>query len=228
MPRVFVYIAVVSVLTCNAHAQQADLIATDQPINNEAGNGESTVYEELFRKSFSLQREEHASAIKRLERIDNYELLYKMIMVLGEKMIDVIESSKSLIEDGDFNPDDRLLPRNVTVQSALSTVLENTALFGDIILHFPEVTQRILKAQPKWNTILTWSLKFTNRSRHLVDEKTIDLINLVTQELNITDRQPEYFNPYRRSVESRMENKGTTKTKKEKRKRGPQMTNIEL
>ncbi|XP_076295427.1 coiled-coil domain-containing protein 134 [Lasioglossum baleicum] len=151
-----------------------------------------------------------------------------MIMVLGEKMIDVIESSKSLIEDGDFNPDDRSLPRNVTVQSALSTVLENTALFGDIILHFPEVTQRILKAQPKWNTILIWSLKFTNRSRHLVDEKTIDLINLVTQELNITEREPGYFNPYRRLVEPRKENKGTTKTKKEKRKRGPQMANIEL
>nr|XP_033322772.1 coiled-coil domain-containing protein 134-like isoform X1 [Megalopta genalis] len=233
MPRAFVYICivVVSMLTCTAQTQLDDAIANDQSIGNEAGNGdshESTVYEELFRRTFSLQRNEHAAAIKRLERIDSYERLYKMIMVLGEKMIDVIESSKLLIEDGDFDPDDRSLPRNVTVQSALTIVLENTALFGDIVLHFPDVTHRILKTQPKWKMVLNWSLKFTNCSRHLLDEKTIELIHLVTQELNITKREAGYFNPYRRSVESRMENKGTTKTKKEKRKRGPQMANIEL
>ncbi|XP_078051941.1 coiled-coil domain-containing protein 134 [Augochlora pura] len=233
MPRAFVYIClvVVSVLTCTAQTQLDDLIANDQPIDEKAGNGDShenTVYEELFRRTFSLQRNEHADAIKRLERIDSYERLYKMIMVLGEKMIDVIETSKLLIEDGDFDPDDRSLPRNVTVQSALSIVLENTALFGDIVLHFPEVTHRILKTQPKWNIVLNWSLKFTNRSRHLLDERTIEVINLVTQELNITERERGYFNPYRRSIESRVENKGTTKSKKEKRKRGPQMAHIEL
>ena len=71
----------------------------------------------LVKKSFEHQRKEHTEAIKRLQKIDSYERLYKMIIVLGEKMIDVIETSKSLIESGGFDPDNRSLPQNVTVQS---------------------------------------------------------------------------------------------------------------
>ncbi|XP_015436778.1 PREDICTED: coiled-coil domain-containing protein 134-like [Dufourea novaeangliae] len=236
MPRAFVYmIAVVSVLTFTAHTQQVDIIAENRPIDEESRNGgssENKVYEELFKKSFVHQRREHADAVKRLERIDNYERLYKMIMVLGEKMIDVIESSKSLIEDANFNPDDRLLPRNVTVQSALSTVLENTALFGDIVLHFPEVSHRVLKMQPKWSSAISWSVNFTSRSGHFLDEKTIALIGLVAQELNITERKPGYSNPYQRSARFQEPNKEAMKTKgsskKEKRKRGPRITITEF
>lgn len=55
--------------------------------------------------------------MRHLKKIDNYERLYKMITVLGEKMMDVIEASKSLIEAAGFDPDDRSLPQNVTVQS---------------------------------------------------------------------------------------------------------------
>lgn len=69
------------------------------------------------KKSFVHQRKEHTEAIKRLRNIDNYERLYKMIMILGTKMIDIIETSKRLIESTDFNPDDRSLPKNVTIQS---------------------------------------------------------------------------------------------------------------
>ncbi|XP_031848284.1 coiled-coil domain-containing protein 134 [Nomia melanderi] len=235
MPRVLVYIVVVSVLTCTAHSQLPDLTAEVQPMNEMAGNGdapESKVYEDLFKKSFSHQRKEHAYAMRRWEKIEKYELLYTMITVFGEKMINVINSSRSSLENAAFNPDDRSLPRDVTVQSALSTVLENTALFGDIVQHFPEITYRILKAHPKWIETISWSLNFTNRCRHLLDEETATLINSVSQELNITERKPGYFIPHRRTVDSQEGNKGTTKTKrapkKEKRKRGPQMIKTEL
>lgn len=41
---------------------------------------------------------------------------------------------------------------------AISTTLENTAFFGDILLHFPHIVHRILKTQQKWNSIVNWSL----------------------------------------------------------------------
>lgn len=40
-----------------------------------------------------------------------------MILVIGEKMIDAIEVNKALIANEDFNPDDRFLPQNVTIQT---------------------------------------------------------------------------------------------------------------
>lgn len=116
--------------------------------------------------------------------------------------------------------------------SAISSVLENTLLFGDIVLHFPHVMHRILKTQQRWNTIINWSLNFANRTRYLLIKESLVVINLMAQELRITEREPGYFNPYWRSAESRDRDKGETKTKgsskKEKRKRGPQITKIEL
>ncbi|XP_076622684.1 coiled-coil domain-containing protein 134 [Colletes latitarsis] len=230
MPRVFVYIVVVSVLICTAQVQQVSLMTEDQRIDEEPQV--KAVHEELFKKSFKQQRMDHAYAVKRLEKIDNYERLYKMIMILGENMIDTIETSKEMIERADFDLDSKSLPQNFTIQSAISGVLENTLLFGDIVLHFPHVMHRILKKQEKWNQIIDWSLNFTNRTRYLLDQESLDIIKLMSQELRITEREPGYINPYRRLTESRDGNKGETKTKrssrKEKRKRGPQMTKIDF
>ncbi|XP_017789101.1 PREDICTED: coiled-coil domain-containing protein 134-like [Habropoda laboriosa] len=236
MPRVLLYIVIVSMLTYITHAQHNLPAVETQQISGKSENNNSSseikVYEKLFKKSFGYQRKEHMQVIKRLQKIDSYERLYKMIMVLGEKMIDVIEASKALIENGGFNPDNRTLPRNVTIQSAISTTLENTAFFGDIILHFPHITHRILRTQQIWNPIIHWSLNFMNRTKYLLDTETVERFHLVSQELNIVKREPEYFNPYWHSAESRKEYKGEAKkkksTRKEKQKRGPQITKVEL
>ncbi|XP_017893035.1 coiled-coil domain-containing protein 134-like [Ceratina calcarata] len=230
MPRVLICIAVVSVLTCIAHAQHVSPSAGAQKVGAKSENGSSNpkVYEELFKKTFGNQRKEHTEAIKRLQKIDSYERLYKMIMVLGEKMIDVIQSSKEMIENVGFDPTNRSLPQNVTIQSAISTTLENTALFGDILLHFPHITHRILRTQQKWNPVISWSLNFTYRTRHLLDKDTFDKIHLASQELNVIKREQGYFNPYWQSTESQKGDKEKTKKKKSTKKRGPQITKIEL
>jgi len=51
--------------------------------------------------------------VRTLLKMDNYEHLYKMILVLIEKMVNIIESSKSVIEKADFSPN-------------ISSFLENT------------------------------------------------------------------------------------------------------
>ncbi|CAD1473172.1 unnamed protein product, partial [Heterotrigona itama] len=215
MPRVLSYIVIVSMLTCTAHGQHIPPTVENNRINEEPRNNDS----------FKIQ--EHTEAIKRLQKIDSYERLYKMIVVLGEKMIDVIETSKSLIESGGYNPDNRSLPQNVTVQSAISTTLENTAFFGDILLHFPHIIHRVLKTQRKWNPMLNWSFNFTYRAKYLLDSETVTKIHLASQELNIIKREQGYFNPYWQPTESQTgDNEKTTKkksAKKEKQKKKPQM-----
>lgn len=58
------------------------------------------------------------------------------------------------------------------------------------------------------------------------------MIGLVVQELNITERDPSYFNPYRSaahvSKDEDIVKKKKKSTKREKRKKGPQIAKIEL
>jgi polyribonucleotide nucleotidyltransferase len=42
---------------------------------------------------------EHLQAIKNLQSINSYERRYKMINVLSQKIFDVIESKKGVLED---------------------------------------------------------------------------------------------------------------------------------
>lgn len=118
--------------------------------------------------------------------------------------------------------------------AALSSILENTALFGDIILHLPDITHRILRTQRSWNSTIHWSLNFANRTRHLLDKSTITMIRLVEQELNITERDPSYFNPYRivastdKREDAAKKKKQQQPVKRDKRKKGPQIAKIEL
>lgn len=70
--------------------------------------------------------------------------------------------------------------------------------------------------------------------RHLLNKSTITMIRLVEQELNITERDPSYFNPYRSATHVGYQHEDTVKkkkkkpVKKEKRKKGPQIAKIEL
>ena len=56
------------------------------------------------------------------------------------------------------------------------------------------------------------------------------MFHLVEQELNITERDPAYLNPYRNAVHAGQREDSIKKKsmKKEKRKKGPQIAKIEL
>lgn len=68
--------------------------------------------------------------------------------------------------------------------------------------------------------------------RHLLNKSTIMMFRLVEQELNITERDPGYFNPYRSAAHAGQREDTVKKKKKparkEKRKKGPQIAKIEL
>lgn len=216
-----VVVIIVTVLTIIAHAQ-AEI---DGPIVDEP--------QKSVKKLFVERRKDHIEAIQTLLKMGNYERLYKMIAVLAEKVVEVIESNKSVIEKAGFVPNNSSFPKDTNVKDALSSILENTALFGDIILHLPDITHRILTTRQGWNPAIHWSLNFTNQMRHLLNKSTITMIRLVEQELNITERDPSYFNPYRSVPHAGYQREDTVKkkkksVKKEKRKKGPRIAKIEL
>ncbi|XP_015523660.1 coiled-coil domain-containing protein 134 [Neodiprion lecontei] len=234
-PKMIAFYLPVFVASCTAQVQNT---TPARPI----GVGESTAgdsvqtdpNELLFKRLFARRREEHVEAVRGLRKMENYERQYKMIMVLAEKVFSVIQTSRDILESAEFEPGNTPFPEDANLRDALSNILENTALFGDIILHLPEISQRVLNTQPQWDTMMQWSWNFANQTRHLLDKSTNTMIHLVGQELNITTREPGYFNPYWSNAAGESihnedtNNKQKKRSKKEKRKKGPRMTRMEL
>ena len=62
--------------------------------------------------------------------------------------------------------------------SALSLVIENTAMFGDILLRMPDITHTLLRANKEWDLLLKSSVGFVNGTGILqeVDGKLLHLV----------------------------------------------------
>ncbi|PNF17672.1 hypothetical protein B7P43_G07391 [Cryptotermes secundus] len=112
---------------------------------------------------------------------------------------------------------------------ALANILENTAFFGDILLRLPNISHKIITLKHEWEVLLHWSLGFSNQT-HLLDKQTERLMYLVSQELNITERDPDYQNPYSRSHkkeqnrEQSVQQNTVKKNRKKEYKKGPRMS----
>lgn len=169
-------------------------------------------------------------AVKSLRKITNYEQQYKMITMMAEKVFTVIQNSRAQIESSGYIPGISHFPSDDTTKDALSNILENAALFSEILLRLPDTTTSVLKINNNWDILLQWSIAFSNQVKYLLDKSTIKLLHLVSQELNHTERDPDYVNPYRKAHENRrtqMEEALRAEKKKKKKmiKKGPRLYN---
>lgn len=124
-----------------------------------------------------------------------------MVMLMAEKVFTVIQESRAILESSLYIPGVSEFPLDNVVRDSLSNILENTALFSDIILRFPDISVAVLKTNNNWDIILQRSIAFCQQVKYLLDESTIKLLNLVSQELNHIERDPNYVNPYRDAKE---------------------------
>lgn len=180
---------------------------------------------------FKHKRVEQVEAIKSLRSSLNYEKQYSMIMLMTEKIFGVIQESRASIESSSFIPGISDFPINERVRDSLSNILENTALFGEIVLRFPDIAQAVLKTNNNWDVLLQWSIAFSNQVKYLLDKSTVKLLNLVSQELNHIERDISYVNPYKKEDHVKIINEDILPVKRKKKKeikKGPQLRNIEL
>lgn len=139
-----------------------------------------------------------------------------------------LRNSRVTLESSGYIPGLTEFPTNKTTLEALSSMLENTALFGDIILHLPDITQHLLFFNNHWKVLYEWCLGFANESKQLLDNSTIKLLSLVIQELYPDKRNENYINPYWKSETMKKYNIESHKSKpkvKKKLKKGPRLYN---
>lgn len=152
---------------------------------------------------------------------------------MAEKVFTSIQNSRATIEASSYIPEVSPFPEEETVKDALSNILENTALFSEIILRFPDIAVSVLKTNNNWDILLQWSIAFCHQVKYLLDKSTIKLLHLVSQELNHVSRDPNYVNPYRKgqkkAEDQEEQSPGQQKRKKKEIKKGPRLTShVEL
>lgn len=121
---------------------------------------------------------------------------------------------------------DTFPPQDVRLFDAITVTLENTCLFGEIILHNPDISYRALESRqfgPDWRDLINWCIKYTRQyNDRIIDAKSQELLWLLEQEINPDKRTDNFINPYRSSSEPHQKPK-KKKTKKKKLEKGPRM-----
>lgn len=181
---------------------------------------------------FKIKRKEHSDAVKTLLNFDKYEQKHKLMVQMFEKMFDVIHKSREFLEK---NPEYEIgnpLPMNNTeIVVNILQIIDNCALFANLVLKLPDISQRLIQKQIAWNETYSWCFNFTNKS-NLIDDISTRLYNLAAQQLNIIPRESDFINPYEKSFKKAKQNStvNPNKSKKipSKMKKGPRMSKAEL
>lgn len=160
---------------------------------------------------------------------DDYAKQYKLLQIGLLKILELLTLHREALSAAGYAPERDGFPRTEQLIEAVTTVLENTCLFGDLVLHTPEMSAKILekRAAGDWRALLAWATGFAEHFyANVIDAKTQEMLNLFDQEINEERRQLDYVNPYRRANQVPKVSNKTTKTKERRKvRKGPQITN---
>lgn len=183
---------------------------------------------------YKQSRAEQLTAIKSLQNLKKYEKQYGMVDLLSSSIADTLKANRAVLEASGYIPGVSDFPEDMELKNALASTMENAAFFSEIVLRLPEITSRILKKSHELEVLYQWGLTFLEENQYLADPATIKLLGLVQQELNYTERHPDYFNPYKMNSQSKSNKYNGNDTydggKKVKRKipKGPTLSRVEL
>lgn len=167
---------------------------------------------------FVRRREEHRTLLDHFQRTEKYDRKYKLLEIGINQILSILhENKEKLLKEG--YSISQGFPKTTTLIDAVSLIVENTCLIGDMILHMPDMSDKILSKDKNWKQILDWAVEFTVTLDDVIDPKTRKMLSLLDQEINVEKRTNDYINPYREGPA--IPNKRTKQ--KKKLKRGPQM-----
>lgn len=145
------------------------------------------------------------------------------------KIHEVMSRHRINLENAGFIPGDEF-PEDENVRDSVVLILENSCLFCDIALRLPDEIHKRMKANKDLDLTLRWAVGYVKEWDSL-DESTLKLLHLCAQELNLVDRDSDYYNPYRivKKAPKRFEDPPPPQKKERKKlKRGPKMSKTEL
>ncbi|XP_076446023.1 coiled-coil domain-containing protein 134-like [Babylonia areolata] len=188
---------------------------------------------EQYKKLFSEHRATQLNAVKAMQKFGNPEAQFKLVDLMLKQLFKNLEDARQNLTMWGFLPGDEF-PKNETIRESMSKVLENTALFGDMLLRLPKAVHEFYDRSREWQILMGWAFTFSNQSG--VFEGPHDmLLSLMGQEAGLIPKSPNYINPFLASEEEEKQKVPVeVMPKKEKQKkakkipRGPRMSRTDL
>ena len=191
----------------------------------------------MYKKMLVKKRKSQHEAIMKMKEIKDSKKEKEMIGLLLKKIFETLV--KSLDKLADIQKGSSELRFEKDTINEVSMIIENTAFASDLALHFPDHFHKLYDKNYEWNTILESSIGLTLKTG-LIDDETSKAINLMSQELNIVEKDENYVNPNKKrkknikdmnkdqQEEQEELNVNKKKKKREKKKRGPGLSGSEL
>ncbi|KAK3525558.1 hypothetical protein QTP86_034854, partial [Hemibagrus guttatus] len=151
---------------------------------------------EIYKRLFEVKRKDQLNALKNLVDLNDVNQQYKIIDIMLKGLFKVLEDSRAVLVAANLQPDDPF-PLDDKIKEAYSHVVENTAFFGDVALRFPRIVHHYYDHNAEWGKMLRWGLSFCNQSGVFNGGGHQQVLTLMSQELGITEKSPDFINPYR-------------------------------
>ncbi|RNA07992.1 coiled-coil domain-containing protein [Brachionus plicatilis] len=184
-------------------------------------------FKNMYTKMFLEKRKAQHEAVKRIADLGNKKKENEMLKLVLNKLFETLKISLENLAKKNKDDGKKLRIDKETIED-VSSVIENTAFASDLALRFPKYFHKAYDKNKSWQFTLETSISITLQSK-LADETTEKAVYLMSQELNIIDKEPNYFNPYssKKIAEEPLPTKEILK-KKEKKKRGPGLSGGKL
>ncbi|XP_036409351.1 coiled-coil domain-containing protein 134-like [Megalops cyprinoides] len=151
---------------------------------------------EIYKRLFETKRKDQLNALKNLVELNDINQQYKIIDIMLKGLFKVLEDSRAVLTAANLQPDDPF-PLDDKIKEAYSHVVENTAFFGDVALRFPRIVHHYYDRNADWGGLLRWGLRFCNQTGVFAGGAHQHVLTLMSQELGITEKSPDFINPYR-------------------------------
>ncbi|KAK1785715.1 hypothetical protein P4O66_019060, partial [Electrophorus voltai] len=148
------------------------------------------------KRLFETKRKDQLNALKNLVELNDVNQQYKIIDIMLKGLFKVLEDSRAVLIAANMQPDDPF-PLDDKIKEAYSHVVENTAFFGDVALRFPRIVHHYYDRNTEWGGLLRWGLRFCNQTGVFSGGAHQHVLTLMSQELGITEKSPDFTNPYR-------------------------------
>ncbi|XP_059173810.1 coiled-coil domain-containing protein 134-like [Physella acuta] len=192
---------------------------------------------EEYKRHFLLHRTKQLEAAKGIAQFENNEQRYQLVNMMLKQLFKVLAEAKQNLTLHGFLPGDPF-PEDENVKEAFSKVLENTAMFGDLVLFMPEVVHSMYDKEKEWQVLLAWCYGFSTQSA-VYSGQFKAILNMMAQEANIIPKDKFFINPYlaltklQNDLTDKMKKKQEKEKKdaiklKKKKERGPKLRKTEL
>lgn len=197
-------------------------VSGDEVASKNAEN-KLIITDKIYSNLFVRKREEHKLVVKHLLSTEDYAKRFDLLKLALKEIIRVIQEDGENLRNNEL-AEGSAFPKNPELVDSLARYLENTCFFGELVLHIPDMSYRILKGVDGWRDLLIRALEYTRSFVNILDQKSLEMLGLLEQEIDEGKRTDSYVNPYRERANESSKSKETKKKKKANIKKGPQLS----